>query len=871
MKHTLLFIILLLYCSFLNGQNNMFMLNKYYNPRAYAKVTSITDDRCYVDVSVPSNGGSFVKSSGLIVNTSTGFFDLTDYNIRGTLEESDSNDNSIHSFSFGVSPSTTYWVKGYMITIVDTTYTSSSGFTTPPSGSIPTLTTTNITGITSNSATSGGNISNDGGGFVFRRGICWRTYSNPTINDNFTADGSGSGSFSSTASVLAPGTTYYVKAYATNSYGTGYGNQIIFTTLDVPTVSIINIDDVTQTSARLFGNVSNDGGTAVTERGFVYSATSELPTLSDNVITVGSGTGLFDAVIYGLPSGTEINVRSYAINSVGTSYQPNSSKITTFSETMVPIVTTSSASSIGITSATLGGSVTNDAGSTVTERGIVYNTTGSPTTSSNKVQIGSGIGSFSQSVTGLSSNTTYYVKAYAKNSNGISYGNQVQFTTEPLSCIQILNHIYTEPTQEATCASLSKVGHIMYSNTGYITNATVLYGGNCSTPASSGWYKDAGASTVRYWNGSSFTVTTTCSPILPIVSTDEVIEITTSSAVSGGSIQRDGWDDITDKGICYNTTGSPDINDNLVSSGSGNADFISILNNLSSNTTYYVRAYAINSAGVGYGSQEYFTTAEQQIACGGSTSYSGEETYPGVYAVTLGSEIGVVTFSFDAKDVPDKFVVVYDGEEVINTGYRGSTTYQASLNNAISPDENIISPGNGIAIFSKLSSVPVATVYVYAPLPRTGWDFLMSCPKAPSVDPQGITLTNLTSDIEEGMGGVTPLNGEKLYPDVTVNLSHSEILGDSTISVSWLATIKEGVAHQDLVVYVSYTTNDGTNMIDDIIQIDEGSCSGTLNVSYEKPTLPGTSYEVKCQFDTSQLHTGYNYGRSPVFNNIENE
>jgi uncharacterized protein (TIGR02145 family) len=96
---------------------------------------------------------------------------------------------------------------------------------------IPKLSTTFITEITETSAMSGGNITSDGGGAVTARGICWSTGETPTIADNKTTDGSGVGEFSAALTGLTPGTVYYVRAYATNSNGTGYGSPRAFITL----------------------------------------------------------------------------------------------------------------------------------------------------------------------------------------------------------------------------------------------------------------------------------------------------------------------------------------------------------------------------------------------------------------------------------------------------------------------------------------------------------------------------------------------------------------------------------------------------------------------------------------------------------------
>ncbi len=95
---------------------------------------------------------------------------------------------------------------------------------------IPNVSTYNISNISSTSASGGGNVTSNGGSTVTARGVCWRTTSNPTISDNHTSDGSGTGSFTSTITGLSPGTTYYVRAYAINNSGTAYGNTVSFTT-----------------------------------------------------------------------------------------------------------------------------------------------------------------------------------------------------------------------------------------------------------------------------------------------------------------------------------------------------------------------------------------------------------------------------------------------------------------------------------------------------------------------------------------------------------------------------------------------------------------------------------------------------------------
>jgi uncharacterized protein (TIGR02145 family) len=104
----------------------------------------------------------------------------------------------------------------------------------------PVVTTTNVIDISQTSATSGGNVTNDGNAEVTYRGVCWNTSENPSIAHNKTSDGTGTGSFTSNLTQLTANTKYYVRAFATNSEGTGYGNEVIFTT--PPEGTVMDVD-----------------------------------------------------------------------------------------------------------------------------------------------------------------------------------------------------------------------------------------------------------------------------------------------------------------------------------------------------------------------------------------------------------------------------------------------------------------------------------------------------------------------------------------------------------------------------------------------------------------------------------------------------
>ncbi len=295
---------------------------------------------------------------------------------------------------------------------------------------IPVVSTTVGTEITQTTAVSGGNITNDGGATVTARGVCWSTNQNPTISDSKTEDGSGIGSFTSSMSGLAPNTTYYVRAYATNSAGAGYGSSTSFTTQErttIPVVSTTVVTEITQTTAVSGGNITNDGGATVTTRGVCWS-TNQNPTISDSKTEDGTGTGSFTSSISGVAPNTTYYVRAYATNSAGASYG-SAMSFTTQERITIPMVSTTAVTEITQTTAVSGGNISNDGGATVTARGVCWSTNQNPTISDSKTVDGTGTGSFTSSMSGLAPNTTYYVKAYATNIEGTGYGSAVSFTT----------------------------------------------------------------------------------------------------------------------------------------------------------------------------------------------------------------------------------------------------------------------------------------------------------------------------------------------------------------------------------------------------------------------------------------------------------
>jgi hypothetical protein len=190
---------------------------------------------------------------------------------------------------------------------------------------LPIIKTADISSITQTSAICGGYIISQGSSELISKGICWATSTEPTIQDDtITVEGYGIGSFTTKLTGLELNTTYFVRAYATNSIGTGYGGTKSFTTDPpyLPKVKTFGFSSITKTSAKSGGKVTSDGASEIIDRGICWSK-SQYPSsseLSNNSISVGPGSGPFYATITGLESNTDYFVWAYATNLVGTGY-----------------------------------------------------------------------------------------------------------------------------------------------------------------------------------------------------------------------------------------------------------------------------------------------------------------------------------------------------------------------------------------------------------------------------------------------------------------------------------------------------------------------------------------------------------------------
>ena len=288
---------------------------------------------------------------------------------------------------------------------------------------LPTVTTDIVGAVTDSTATCGGTVTADGNAAVTMRGVCWDTLPDPTVSNSHTVDGIGLGVFNSSMTGLTSGTIYYVRAYATNSAGTAYGALRTFTTKISVNTSPVN--DITATTVVCGGTVNSAGNAEVTMRGVCWN-TLPAPTLNGSHTVDGTGAGVFTSNITGLTPGTTYYVRAYATNSVGTVYGDDII-FTTVDTT--PTVTTKAVSILSETTALSGGNITFDGGAAVTVCGICWDTLPNPTVSGIHTTDSASMGIFTSSMMNLTPATTYYVRAYATNSVGTTYGQEISFRT----------------------------------------------------------------------------------------------------------------------------------------------------------------------------------------------------------------------------------------------------------------------------------------------------------------------------------------------------------------------------------------------------------------------------------------------------------
>jgi uncharacterized protein (TIGR02145 family) len=489
---------------------------------------------------------------------------------------------------------------------------------------VPIVETNSITDITGTSVVCGGNIIDDRGETVLTRGVCWSKNIEPSLSDSKTTNGAGAGSFSSTVPDLLPATDYFIRAYATNSSGTGYGMVMSFKTLgQAPLTTTVAASDLTTTTAKLSATINaNYLSTNVTfEFGLSTSYGSSVVATQSPV--TGSTLANVTTDVTGLTAGTTYHYRVKAENSLGITYGDDK-VFTTLG--LVPASVTLAASNTSTSSVTLNGTVNANYLSTTVV--FEYGTTtgyGNSTAATPSPVTGSTIVNVSKNLTGLSVSTIYHYRVKAENSLGITYGDDKVFTT--------LGLVPTSLTLVASSIGTSSVTLNGIVNANYLSTTVVFeygltpgYGNSIAAiPGTVTGYSTTGVSrnltglsvgTLYHYRvkaenslgityGNDMTFTTLGMP--PTASTENAGSLSSTSATLRGLVSANYISTTVTFEYGTSTSYGTVINasPNIVT-GTNLQSVIASVSGLTTGTTYHFRVKAENSIGTTYGTDLTF-------------------------------------------------------------------------------------------------------------------------------------------------------------------------------------------------------------------------------------------------------------------------
>ena len=436
---------------------------------------------------------------------------------------------------------TTYYVRAYAINSIGTSYGGQINFTTKVP-SAPIVTTSGYSSVLYTQVNGvGGYVNLDGGSKVTQIGMVWGTQLDPVVDlvNGVNTTSSSDSSLSTNISNLVPATTYYVRFYAINSIGIGYGSNITFTTqaYTLPTVEIITPsfiesnygvgtgNAVKYTTANVGTRITGDGGPYITEFGVCVS-TSPNPTTTNakwisntkpnlNQIHVPGGLPFITdwGTLSSLTTGTTYYVRAYAITEFGTGYSSQltfTTKTYTVPTPVTGAVTLNSPSSNGTPSITANFSINSNSsgGPSTTEIGLVWSTSSNVSISNfdsvttwktnfSTSLINTNGGYISAGIT-VKPDTTYYFRAYAINSVGVGYGSEVTFTTDPFFGLEFTFTDIIDMSMLSTYVANSTMMQFMHYGDYYSKTD-----GRWITNGSKNGLYQTGKIKIEYWDGSS--------------------------------------------------------------------------------------------------------------------------------------------------------------------------------------------------------------------------------------------------------------------------------------------------------------------------------------------------------------------------------
>jgi hypothetical protein len=465
---------------------------------------------------------------------------------------------------------------------------------------------------------------------ITNQGVFYSTTNPPDYNASLKTD-IGTGQQTNALSELnglTPGTTYFIRGYIINDPGQNLAfsiNTLQVTTSNVPTVSMVSVDTVKDITTTVTGNLSVNGGSTVTQKGFV-AATTQNPTLQTvgvkSISSANATLGNYQLTLATLVKNTTYYVRAYATNIHGTGYSTNQLNFLTLTD---PVVTTVRTESLLTNSVTLVGSIAsnlfgNDTTVTVGFEWLVLSI-GTPTVVTVNTSFTGG--QFTYNLTGLQAATQYQFRAFATNSAPLTdYGSVINFTTQgvpptfsvALSSTGVQFQAVVTITNNGGTAIIQK--GIVWSQ---LPNPTIALSTITQKGAGTSNFTDTITSGITH--NVTYYVRAYVETYQNFYTTDQTIQIdtfpsltlnaptnvtNTSMSVSVTNVFN-GRDTIIERGVVWSTSQNPTTTSFTGKSVNGftdTSDFSASLGSLSAGTTYYIRAYAENSVGIAYSAQQ---------------------------------------------------------------------------------------------------------------------------------------------------------------------------------------------------------------------------------------------------------------------------